>query len=417
MKTVMKKVKLKYGKTELEIELPEHAEILTPKLKPPDQDELEILNTALDNPIDSQKLENFLQKDDKVLIIVPDKTRKSRVDFILKSILTRIKNDNIKFLFANGTHAKQTENEKREILSDEIYDKFEVFENDAWSDDFIYFGKTKFGTEVFLNKLVSEADKILLIGSITHHYFAGFGGGAKLLVPGVASYKTAIQNHKLTLTQDGDINPNATNLKLEGNPVYEDIIEAFKLCRLKVVHLGVVLDETDKIVGAFFGDVIQSHKAGADFVNKFFTIPVNKKFDVVISSAGGFPKDVNFIQAHKSIHHSHYILKEGGYLFSFIECRDGIGSKTFLDWFKFKNPGEMKKHLLENYSMNGHTALSLQNKLKICYIIVRCELKNDLLEMMGLRTLDNFDMLKNLVGSIAVLTNASIYLPIYQGAL
>ncbi|CUT05624.1 Nickel-dependent lactate racemase, partial [Candidatus Kryptonium thompsonii] len=365
MKTVMKKVKLKYGKTELEIELPEHAEILTPKLKPPDQDELEILNTALDNPIDSQKLENFLQKDDKVLIIVPDKTRKSRVDFILKSILTRIKNDNIKFLFANGTHAKQTENEKREILSDEIYDKFEVFENDAWSDDFIYFGKTKFGTEVFLNKLVSEADKILLIGSITHHYFAGFGGGAKLLVPGVASYKTAIQNHKLTLTQDGDINPNATNLKLEGNPVYEDIIEAFKLCRLKVVHLGVVLDETDKIVGAFFGDVIQSHKAGADFVNKFFTIPVNKKFDVVISSAGGFPKDVNFIQAHKSIHHSHYILKEGGYLFSFIECRDGIGSKTFLDWFKFKNPGEMKKHLLENYSMNGHTALSLQNKLKI----------------------------------------------------
>lgn len=415
MKSTMKKVKLRYGKTELEIELPDHAEILTPKLKPTKRDEIEILNDAIDNPIDSPRLENFTQNDDKILIIVPDKTRKSRVDFILKLILQRIKNRNIKILFANGTHAKQTENEKREILGDEIYDKFEVFENDAWSDDFTYFGKTKFGTEVFLNRLVSEADKILLVGSITHHYFAGFGGGAKLLIPGVASYKTAIQNHKLTLTQDGDINPNATNLKLEGNPVYEDIVEAFKLSNLKVLHLGVVLDETDKIVGAFFGDVIQSHKAGADFVKKFFTIPVDKKFDAVISSAGGFPKDVNFIQAHKSIHHSHHILKEGGRLFSFIECRDGIGSKTFLDWFKFKSIDEMKKCLLENYSMNGHTALSLQKKLKICNIIVRCELEIELLEMMGLKPLDDVKKLKSLTGSIAVLTNASIYLPIYQG--
>lgn len=415
MKSEMKKVSIKYGKTEIEIELPDHSVVLEPPLRPPERDEIEIINDALDNPIDAPKLENFIHPSDKVLIIVPDKTRKARVDLVLKFILRRLKNTNVKILFANGTHAKQTEIEKREILGDEVYNNFEVFEHDAYADNFEYYGKTRFGTEIFLNPLLSSVDKILLIGSITHHYFAGFGGGAKMLIPGVASYKTAVQNHKLTLTSDGNLNPNATNLKLDGNPIYEDIVEAMKLCNLKTFHFGVVLDENDKIVSAFSGDVISSHRAGAEFVKKFFTIPVDKKFDIIISSAGGFPKDVNFIQSHKSLHHSHYILKEGGYLFSFTECRDGIGSRTFLDWFKFENQDEMKKHLLQNYSMNGHTALSLQNKLKIANIVLKCELEKNLLELMGLKSLDDISILRNLTGSIAVIKNASLYLPTYTG--
>lgn len=411
----MKKVKIKYGKKSIELEIPNHTKILTPHLNPPQKDENDILHDALDNPIDSTSLENFIHANDKTLIIVPDKTRKARIDFVLKFVLERLKNRSIKILFANGTHARQTEAEKREIIGDEIYNNFEIFEHDAYNGEFHYFGRTSRGTEIFLNKLVSEADKIILIGSITHHYFAGAGGGAKMLIPGVASYKTATQNHKLTLTPDGDINPEATNLKLDNNPVYEDIVEAFKICNLKVVHLGVILDEQDRITSAFFGDVISSHRAGVDFLRKFFTIYVNEKFDTVISSAGGFPKDVNFIQSHKSIHHSCYILKEGGTLFSFIECRDGIGSRTFLDWFKFKNIEDMKRHLLENYSMNGHTALSLRNKLKFANIIVRSELEDDVLNLMGLRKFDLSETLAHLEGSVALIQNASIYLPIYQG--
>lgn len=411
----MKKVEIKYGKTSLEIELPEHTKILTQYLKPPQQDEADILDSALDNPIDSPKLENFIRPSDKILIIVPDKTRKARLSFVLKFVLERIKNSNVKILFANGTHAKQTELEKREVLGNKIYNAFEIFEHDAYNGDFKYFGRTTRETEILLNRLVSEADKIILVGSITHHYFAGVGGGAKMLIPGTASYKTAIQNHKLTLTQNGDINPEATNLKLDDNPVYEDIVEAFKICNLKALHLGVVLDEGDRIKGAFFGDVILSHKAGADFLKKFFTIYVKEKFDVVISSAGGFPKDINFIQAHKSIHNSCYILKEGGTLFSFIECREGVGSKTFLDWFKFSNIEDMKKHLLENYSMNGHTALSLLNKLKFTNIILKTELDTALLNLMGLHKLDNLEAIARVNGSIALIPNASVYLPIYQG--
>ncbi len=410
----MKKVNLKYGKSLIEVELPEHAKILTCQTKPPKRDEAEIINDALDNPIDSPKLENFIDANDKVLLVVPDKTRKARIDFVLKFILERVRSSNIKILFANGTHTRQSETEKREILGDEIYDNFEIFEHDAYNGEFIYYGKTSRGTEILLNRLVSEADKIIIVGSITHHYFAGAGGGAKMIVPGIASYKTAIQNHKLTLTSNGDINPEATNLKLDGNPVYEDIIEAFKICNLKAICLGVILDEDDKITGAFFGDVISSHKAGIDFLKKFFTIPVEEKFDVVISSAGGFPKDVNFIQSHKSIHHSHYIVKDGGLLFSFIECRDGIGSKTFLDWFKFANISDMKKHLIENYSMNGHTALSLRNKLKFINISVKSELKPEILSLMGLSEIGDIGELKRINGSVAVLLNASVYLPIYQ---
>ncbi len=411
----MKKVEIKYGKTTLELEVPEHIQILTQNLKPPQQDEAGVLNNALNNPIDSPKLENFIHPSDKVLLIVPDKTRKARISFVLKFVLDRIKNSNIKILFANGTHAKQTELEKREILGEEIYNSFEIFEHNAYDGEFRYFGQTTRGTEILLNKLVSEADKIILVGSITHHYFAGAGGGAKMIIPGVASYKTAIQNHKLTLTQDGDINPNATNLKLDDNPIYEDIVEAFKICNLKALHLGVILDEDDRITGAFFGDVISSHKAGVDFLKNFFTICVKEKFDIVISSAGGFPKDINFIQSHKSIHHSCYILKEGGTLFSFIECSEGIGSRTFLDWFKFLNIDDMKKQLLENYSMNGHTALSLRNKLKFANIIVKTELDTAVLSLMGLRKLDNFKAITHVNRLIALVPNASIYLPIYQG--
>lgn len=411
----MKKIKLKYGRKEFEIELPDHAKILTPENKPPENNEIQLLTLSLENPIDSPKLENFVNPNDKVLLIVPDKTRKAKTNFVLKILLERIKKAKIKILFANGTHAKQSEVEKREILGDEIYNNFEIFEHDAYVGDFVYFGKTKRGTEISLNKLVSEADKIILVGSITHHYFAGAGGGAKMLIPGVASYKTAIQNHKLTLTPDGDINPNATNLKLDGNPVYEDIIEAFKITGLKTLHLGVILDENDKICASFFGDVISSHKAGVKFLKEFFTIKTNLKFDFVISSAGGYPKDVNFIQSHKSIHHSHYILKEGGTMFSFIECSDGIGSKTFLDWFKFKTIDEMKKHLLENYTMNGHTALSLRNKLKFVNIVVKTELETEILNTLGLKKIETFERLKNLDGSIAVIPNASIYLTTYEG--
>ncbi len=410
----MKKVEIKYGKTKLELEVPDHTKILTQSLKPPQQDEADILNNALDNPIDSPKLENFIKPSDKVLLIIPDKTRKSRISFVLKFVLNRIKNSNIKILFANGTHAKQTESEKREILGDEIYNSFEIFEHDAYDGEFHYFGRTTRGTEIFLNKLALEADKIILVGSITHHYFAGAGGGAKMIIPGIASYKTAIQNHKLTLTPDGDINPNATNLKLDDNPVYEDIVEAFKVCNLKALHLGVILNEDDMISGAFFGDVILSHKAGFEFLKKFFTINVKEKFDFVISSAGGFPKDINFIQSHKSIHHSCYILKQGGTLFSFIECSQGIGSRTFLDWFRFSNIDDMKKQLLKNYSMNGHTALSLRNKLKFANITVKTELDTELLNFMGLRKLDNFDVIVHINGSVALIPNASVYLPIYQ---
>ena len=411
----MKKIKIKYGKSELEVEVPDHAKILTPSEKPPQKEEGEILTEALDNPINSPKIEEFIKPWDNVLVVVPDKTRKAKVNFVLKFVLERIKCKSVRVIFATGTHQRQTEEEKIEILGEEIYRSFKVVEHDCFNDRFRFFGITSRGTEILLNEVLCDADKILLLGSITHHYFAGFGGGAKMIIPGLASYKTAIQNHKLTLTSKGDINPNATNLKLDGNPVYEDIVEAFKICNFKAFHFGVVIDEADKIVGAFCGDVISSHKSGADFLKRFFTIPVDEKFDAVISSAGGFPKDVNLIQSHKSIHHSHYIVKDGGQIFCFVECRDGIGSKTFLDWFKFKDVDEMRKELLKNYSMNGHTALSLINKLKVANINLKTSLPMEVLNVIGLRSLDDFDVLKNINGTIAVVQDASIYLPTYYG--
>jgi nickel-dependent lactate racemase len=210
-----------------------------------------------------------------------------------------------------------------------------------------------------------------------YHYFAGYGGGPKILMPGLAGHESISSNHRMTLTQNGDFNNKCRNGNIRNNPVYSDIAEAVKFFP-PVLYLGTVLNDKGKIIKAFCGDIITEHKRAARFVDKLYKIKIKEKADVVICSAGGLPKDINLIQSHKSIHNAFSALKKNGVLICLAECMNGIGSKTFMQYFEYKNIADLKKNILKEYSLNAQTALSFWDKLSNAKILLVSNLnKND----------------------------------------
>ncbi|MFQ5799088.1 MAG: lactate racemase domain-containing protein, partial [Bacteroidota bacterium] len=237
-------------------------------------------------------------------------------------------------------------------------------------------GTTERGTPVTIHQAVTNADKVLVVSEVNHHYFAGFGGGAKTVMPGVAAYDSIVQNHRLTLTGDGDFHPLCFDGNLEGNPVYEDIVDAVQFYP-PIFFVGVILNEDGDIFHAIAGDIIQAHRREALIADGYYSIPVRELADMVILSAGGYPQDVNFVQTHKSIQHAYYAVKRGGVILCVAECGEGIGSETLLDWFRFHDRKDMAKNLLNQYTLHGHTALSLQKKLDSVHVVLLSSLPSE----------------------------------------
>lgn len=356
--------------------------------------EEDITRYILDHPIQSHHLTKFLSPSDTLAVIVSDKTRLCRTQIFLPVILDQIQragvaHENISIVFATGTHPPQSEREKRSIVGDSIYDSYRIIEHDSRKESGMEFiGTTRFGTDVKINRTVARANKIIATGTIVHHYFAGFGGGAKLLMPGVAAYSTALENHKRTLTERGEFHPNCRDGVVENNPVYEDIVDALRYYP-PVFYVAVLLNEEGKIFNGVCGDLKAAHHVGAEKVNACYRIPITSKADLVIVSAGGYPNDINFIQSHKSIHHASYAVQNGGVIICLAACADGIGNASFPDWFRYTSDEEMRHALLEHYTMNGHTALSLRNKTRNVRIIFVGALPDEDVELMGMMPAKN----------------------------
>lgn len=384
-------IRLKFGQRELDLELSSRAEFTL--LRTPEvhltTTEAEVIEQALESPVASHSFEEFFLPKDRVAVIVPDKTRKCKVHTVLPFLLERLERiglsaQNFVLLFANGTHAHQSEAEKISILGAKIYRKYSNQENDAHdAPTFRKLGCTSRGTPVSIHQSVASADKVLVVSEVLHHYFAGFGGGAKMVMPGAASYDSIVHNHRLTLTEDGDFHPLCYDGNLEGNPVYEDIVDASQFYP-PTFYVGVVLNEDGNIFHAIAGDVVEAHRKESLFADRYYSVPFSELADLVIVSAGGAPRDVNFVQAHKSIHHAHYAVKEGGVILCVAECSEGVGSETLLDWFKYSDRKEMGEALSSRYTLHGHTALSLRKKLDSSHIVLYSSLPSRPVSAMGM---------------------------------
>jgi nickel-dependent lactate racemase len=415
---------LPYGTRTLSLALPDSISVqLVRPLHTDALDDVEdCLNRALNHPHSSVPFDEYLRLGIPITIIVPDKTRQSGCIALLPLVLRRIHErgippESIRILFANGTHGPQSEQEKRTIIGDAVYESYSVYDHNPHEEKGLtYTGRTARGTEIRINTIAAESPVIIAIGAIIHHYFAGFGGGPKLIVPGIAAYSTALQNHRLTLTENGDFNSACKDGNIDGNPVYEDIVEAVRLCP-PVFFIGTLLDTEGNITDIVAGDPVDAHRSGARLADRQLRVAIRQKTDTVITSGGGYPRDCTMIQAHKALHHAYEAVFDGGVILCCAECRDGIGSPTFMRWFENTSITSMQHELLEHYTLNGHTALALQKKLTTIKIVFVSMLDPTLVRKMGMvpaSSLDEgltFALKGKTVSSVTVIENGAACLP------
>ncbi|RMD89539.1 MAG: nickel-dependent lactate racemase, partial [Calditrichaeota bacterium] len=375
---------LAYGNRTLsfQIEARHLMDQILPEVPVVESDELTPVKKAMDQPVQSPVLEELVRPNDRVLILIPDKTRKCQVQLILPVLIQRlhklgVDRKQIKILMAMGSHLPQKPEEIKSLVGERLYTQFSIVEHDCHKAETLkYMGTTTRGTPVYLNKELFENDRIFVVGTAVHHYFAGYGGGPKMINPGCAGYETIRKNHALTIDlESGGIHPRCQSGVIQGNPVMEDILESMQWVRVDFL-IETVLDAQGKIIAAIAGDLLAAHRQACALVDDFYKIPIPEKADLVVASCGGYPKDINFIQAHKSLHNAFQAVKAGGVILLLAECRDGIGSRTFLPWFDYPDVPQMLKALKENYTLNGTTALSVKLKSQQVHIILVSSLED-----------------------------------------
>lgn len=290
-------------------------------------DEMATLTAAISSPLQSRPFDEFLSDARDVLFIVNDGTRPTPTAKILDILQPKIPLAKSRFLIATGVHRAPTAEEYDFIFGRHYpYLKERIYVHDCRKqEEMVHIGTSVNGTEMYVNRMGVEADKIVIIGSVEPHYFAGYTGGRKSFLPGIASYATIEQNHKHALRLE------AKALALEGNPVHEDMIDALRsIADKEIFSIQTVLDRERRIYAAAAGDLYASFRACVDKANEVFAVKIGAKADVVVSVAP-YPMDVDLYQSQKALDNGKLALKEGGTLIMVSKCRTGIGERTFFD--------------------------------------------------------------------------------------
>ncbi|MBO7409439.1 MAG: nickel-dependent lactate racemase, partial [Candidatus Methanomethylophilaceae archaeon] len=234
----------------------------------------------------------------------------------------------------------------------ELKDRIVV--HDAKKSECVYLGDAKSGTPMEVNKVAVDADRMVIITSVEPHYFAGYTGGRKSFLPGVASYRTVEANHKLAMSKD------AQSLALEGNPVHEDMMDALEQIKgKKIFTIQMVLDRHQNIYKVASGDINKAFAQAVEWANQVFVVPIPEKADVVISVAP-YPMDVDLYQSQKALDNGKWALKEGGKIIMVSKCREGIGHPTFLTQLSSsKDPKQVLENLKSEYKLGYHKAAKM----------------------------------------------------------
>jgi nickel-dependent lactate racemase len=293
--------------------------------------------------------------------------------------------ERISCLVGGGIHRPPTEEEIRCLLGEELAARIEVHAHHA-SDpaECVTLGVTSRGTPVALNRRLLETDHVVVVGGITFHYFAGFSGGRKGVLPGCAAEPSIQRNHKLSFDERTlDKRAGVTSGRLEGNPVHEDMVEAASLLNPSFL-VNTVLNGAGEIAAAYAGHWRDAHLHGCAQYAAAHTVPVNERRPLVIVSAGGHPRDLNLIQSHKAMEHASHLLTEGGTMIALAECPQGLGRDDFLDWFVPGGSRATALKLMENYKVNGQTAWGLRRKAERFRLLLVSNLDDEVVRHMGL---------------------------------
>jgi nickel-dependent lactate racemase len=319
------RVRLAYGRHGLEVDLPPQTQVIAPRFVPGLEDELTALRAALRRPIASPPLAELVKPGDTVVVVHTDITRATPNDRILPILLEElehagIRRKDITLLNGLGTHRRQTEAELRAMLGDAIVDNYRCLQHDCFDDaNLVALGETSFGHPVRINRTYMEADVKILTGFIEPHFFAGFSGGPKAILPSLAGAESVFTNHG----RDMIGHPRATWGVTEGNPIWEEMREV-ALRTQPTFLLNVTLNSRRQITGVFAGDMLQAHAAGCAFVREHAMVPVDAPFDIVITTNSGYPLDQNLYQSVKGMSAAAQIVREGGAILIATACEDGL---------------------------------------------------------------------------------------------
>jgi len=363
---------LPYGKTEVCVRVPTRnfLGLIEPKEKLGVLDARAEVERALKEPIGSKRLSEIVRPEHKVAIVVDDATRPAPSHLMVPPILDElnmagVKNENITIIFGCGTHKAVTREEAVRLLGEAVLNRVKVISHDCKAEDLVYVGTTQtHGTKVYLNRVFAEADVKILTGDICFHYYAGYGGGRKSILPAVSGEETIKHNHVMLL------HPNAKTGVLEGNPVHEDMVEVAKLAKVDFI-LNVVTNSKREIVKAFAGNLEQAFYEGVKVVDEMYCMSVDLKADIVVVSPGGYPADVNLFQAYKGVDSALEIIKRGGVVVLVAECPEGHGNQVFYDWMvKFSDVKAVEREIKRNFVLGGHKAYYLLKALQNHTIIL-----------------------------------------------
>ncbi|GMO15657.1 MAG: nickel-dependent lactate racemase [Termitinemataceae bacterium] len=374
------------------------------------------LNKALLNPVGCEALSDFLNGAKRLLIIINDATRPTPTPAMLNALLPHIKAagippENQTLLVATGAHRVPTEDEYKQILGT-AYSVLRprcIAHDSKNESETSWLGVTRNGTPVALNNALFKADRIIITGSVEPHYFAGFTGGRKAFLPGIAAFRTIEANHKQALS------PAAHSLALDGNPVHEDMMDALAFINIKIFSLMTVLDKEQNIASAFAGDILKSFYDAVDCAKQIFCVPVSEKADIVISVAK-FPMDIDLYQSQKAIDNGACALKDGGTLILVSSCRCGIGDEAYAGLLASSSSPENAISRIEcGYKLGYHKAAKMAEVSKRATICAVTGLPKERLASMFIESAasvqEAFDAAMLRAGNNGVLSPKILVLP------
>lgn len=379
------------------------------------------IGEALDAPVDSPALEEIISAGETVLIVVSDATRASGSAQIVNLLVRRLIESgvspiDINIIFATGLHRAVTLEEKRELLTPFIMQRIKTLDHDAdASSSMIQTGTTESGTPIEVNRALKEHDHVILTGAISYHYFAGFTGGRKSICPGLASARTIEATHMLALDfERGGRRAGVGTGLLEGNAVHEEC-ERVATSIAPSFLINTVVDERGRVVRVYAGDWRAAFRQGCAEYLEEHSVPIKEKREIVVASCGGFPWDINLIQAHKSLDMAAHACLEGGDIILLAECADGLGRADFLKWFDAEDSRALKRRLHESYEVSGQTAWSLLVKAEKFRVHLVSKLRDEDVRQMRLnpaRTVDEALSRCNKSAQGYIMARAASLLPI-----